>query len=100
MLRYFKKVCPDRERLISYQDSAVHLGTIYKAAGWHVDYQGKAMARTDRQSAMKKTENTLYRKRINGADVDESAKIRWAIELRTNGTRRKAEEAPAGHGGA
>lgn len=81
MVRYFRAKCPGRERCISYQDTAVHKGTIYKAAGWHIGYEGKAMDRTDRSSAMKKTENTLYRKRINGAEADQSAKIRWEITI-------------------
>jgi len=77
MVRYFKHVAPQRERCISYQDTAVHEGTIYKAAGWTPAYTGKAMVRSDRMSAMKKTENTLYRQRINGTEVDQSAKVRW-----------------------
>jgi hypothetical protein len=81
MVRYFKRVTPERERCISYQDTAVHQGTIYRAAGWVPAYTGKAMVRTDRVMAMKKTENTLYRKRINGEAVDQSAKIRWEKSL-------------------
>jgi hypothetical protein len=81
MVRYFKKNCPDRENCISYQDTEVHTGTIYRASGWHVGYVGKAMARKDRATAIKKTENTLYRKNINGNEVDRSAKIRWEIAL-------------------
>ena len=77
MVRYFQRVAPDRERCISYQDTAVHQGTIYKASGWKPAFTGKAMARSDRSYSMKKTENTLYRKRINGAEVDESSKVRW-----------------------
>ncbi len=34
MRRDIRKRFPDVERLISYQDLAVHTGTIYKAAGW------------------------------------------------------------------
>jgi hypothetical protein len=77
MVRWFRRNYPERERCISYQDTAVHRGTIYRAAGWSVAYIGKPMARTDRETTTKKTENTLYRKRINGIEVDESSKIRW-----------------------
>ena len=34
MVRDIKKRFPQVERLVSYQDTAVHNGTIYKASGW------------------------------------------------------------------
>jgi len=34
MVRYIKKNKPHIVKLISYQDTAVHTGTIYKAQGW------------------------------------------------------------------
>lgn len=34
MVRYFRRSCPEREKVISYQDLSVHAGTMYKAAGW------------------------------------------------------------------
>ncbi len=34
MTRMIRKSLPDIERLVSYSDTAVHLGTIYKASGW------------------------------------------------------------------
>lgn len=34
MIRLLRRERPRAERLISYQDVAVHQGTIYKAAGW------------------------------------------------------------------
>ena len=36
MERYIKEHMPAMERLISYQDTEVHYGTIYKAANWEV----------------------------------------------------------------
>ncbi len=79
MIRHFKRLCPERERCISYQDTAVHQGTIYKAAGWTAVYTGKAMKRD--RSVRKRTEDSPYRANINGSDVDESAKVRWEISL-------------------
>lgn len=34
MVRDIRRLFPDCERVISYQDTEVHSGTIYKAAGW------------------------------------------------------------------
>tara|TARA_R100000329_G_C7462854_1_gene163014 strand:- start:161 stop:511 length:351 start_codon:yes stop_codon:yes gene_type:complete len=34
MAKKIKKKFPEIEKLISYQDTEVHLGTIYKAANW------------------------------------------------------------------
>lgn len=50
MARYFRANHPNRERLISYQDKAVHTGTIYRAAGWVARYESKPRKR-DRSSA-------------------------------------------------
>lgn len=38
MVKWFRKNTPEREKCISYQDTAVHQGTIYKAAGWTAEY--------------------------------------------------------------
>jgi hypothetical protein len=42
MARDIKRRFPKVKRLVSYQDCEVHLGTIYKAAGWQatVSYRG------------------------------------------------------------
>jgi hypothetical protein len=40
MKRDIKKKMPEVTRLISYQDTAVHSGTIYKAAGWNLIHSG------------------------------------------------------------
>ena len=34
MIKVIKEKFPEIEKVISYQDTAVHLGTIYKAANW------------------------------------------------------------------
>lgn len=36
MIKLIKKKMPEITRLISYQDTEVHTGTIYKASGWHI----------------------------------------------------------------
>jgi len=41
MARLIKKAKPEITKLISYQDTSVHQGTIYKASGWHPVLQGK-----------------------------------------------------------
>ena len=54
------KRMPDVTRLISYQDTEVHAGTIYKAAGWTAHESGKDTwkrpnrTRTDKQKVGKK----------------------------------------------
>jgi hypothetical protein len=76
MARYFEKNCPQREKLISYQDTAVHKGTIYKAAGWTAEYTSKPRIRD--RSGKRAGTNRMYRWNINGTEADASAKIRWA----------------------
>ena len=75
MLQYFIKHYAERERLISYQDTAVHQGTIYKAAGWYPAHT--SVARTRDRSTKRVGTNRLYRSNINGSEVDSSPKIRW-----------------------
>ncbi len=75
MTRWFARVCPERERLISYQDCAVHRGTIYRAAGWEVAYIAKPRLR-DRSKPRVGTRRD-YRSNLNGLAVDGAAKVRW-----------------------
>jgi hypothetical protein len=79
MRRWFQRECPERERLISYQDCAVHTGTIYKAAGWERAYVAKPRVR-DRSKARVGTRRD-YRSNLNGIAVDGAAKVRWEIGL-------------------
>jgi hypothetical protein len=79
MVRYFKTHCPDREKCISYQDTAVHEGTIYKAAGWVAEHESKTRVR-DRSKNRVGTDRA-YRSNLNGVDADSAAKIRWGISL-------------------
>jgi len=77
MVRFFKK--KGFKKLISYQDSSVHLGTIYKASNWKIDFIGNERSR-DRTKPRTNTRR-LYRSSINGKSADVSKKIRWAIDL-------------------
>lgn len=75
MARYFKRLCPEREALISYQDTAIHSGVIYKAAGWQIDFVSKSRVRD--RSGKRVGTNRMYRWNINGSEQDSSEKIRW-----------------------
>ncbi len=79
MRRYFKATCPERERLISYQDAAVHTGTIYRAAGWQIGHVAKPRSR-DRTKARAGTRRD-YRSNLNGSEPDAAAKIRWECPI-------------------
>jgi hypothetical protein len=80
MVRWFRKECPERERVISYQDTVVHLGTIYKAAGWINTWISKPRIRD--RSGNRVGTYRKYRWNINGLAPDASAKIRWEKALR------------------
>lgn len=79
MVRYFRRLHPERERCISYQDAAVHTGTIYRASGWSVERIQPARQR-DRSKPRRGTRR-MYRTNLNGLAPDASAKIRWGIVL-------------------
>jgi hypothetical protein len=79
MARYFKQHAPDRERLISYQDCAVHTGTIYRAAGWTQGLVAKPRLR-DRSKPRIGTRRD-YRSDSNGTAPAASAKVRWEKPL-------------------
>jgi hypothetical protein len=79
MVRYFRENCPERERCISYQDTAVHTGTIYKASNWTPAYVSKARIRN--RSKNRVGTNRAYRSNLNGPDPDASEKIRWEMKL-------------------
>ena len=79
MVRYFQKNCPQREKVISYQDLDVHTGTIYKASGWVVEYVSKPRIR-DRSKKRAGT-GRMYRTNKNGSAPDAAGKARWAKKL-------------------
>ncbi len=79
MIRWFRRNTPERERAISYQDCAVHQGTIYRAAGWEVGLVAKPRLR-DRSVARRGTRRD-YRNDSNGKKPAGSAKVRWEKAL-------------------
>lgn len=68
MIRLLKKHRPTLTKLISYQDTEVHTGTIYKASGWVAEYETKFSSWT-------------RNKRQRNDEQSKAAKIRWAKEL-------------------
>jgi hypothetical protein len=78
MVKWFRQNHPDREKVISYQDEDVHLGTIYAAAGWIKGHYTKARIRN---RDTKRPTGRLYRTSINGLSPDKSGKIRWETTL-------------------
>lgn len=68
MVKLIKKQFPDVIKLISYQDTDVHNGTIYKASGWNQNHITKGI-----------DWSTNKRKRNKCQTM--SDKIRWELEL-------------------
>lgn len=79
MVRWYRKNHPEVEHLISYQDTAVHLGTIYRASGWTAEYESRPRVR-DRSKPRVGTDRA-YRSNLNGPETDASGKVRWGIDL-------------------
>ena len=79
MARFFKLNYRDREKMISYQDLQVHKGTIYKAAGWAVEYISKPRIR-DRSKPRAGTTRS-YRSDMNGVVPAGAGKARWSKYL-------------------
>jgi hypothetical protein len=75
MVRWFKANEKTVERLISYQDTSVHKGTIYKATGW------KNIGKTHKGGKVGWSNGVRTRNELNGRDVLEAVKHRWEIEL-------------------
>jgi hypothetical protein len=61
MIKDIRKVMPDIKRLISYQDTEVHTGTIYKASNWFIGGESEGMSWTtiDRE---RNPEQTMVKK--------------------------------------
>ena len=74
-VRWIKQNCPLVQGVLSFQDTSVHKGTMYKASGWTLAYKGKPMARD--RSKLRRGTRSLYRSNVNGDDVDHSPKYRW-----------------------
>ena len=72
MVRLIRKERPNIKLLISYQDTAVHAGTIYKAQGWKPTRESVA----GEQNWVKTHPRAASRLQTN------SSKIRWEYELK------------------
>jgi hypothetical protein len=68
MVRLIRKSKPQIERLVSYQDTEVHAGCIYKAAGWT-------------KTTINKNGNWTRPGRNRPRAQSESAKQRWELSL-------------------
>lgn len=67
MRKWIKRNMPDINLLVSYQDTDVHSGTIYKASGWVIGAEAKGMSWS--KSRKRNKEQSL------------ATKIRWQVEL-------------------
>jgi len=84
MVRWFQSNEPHHERLISYQDTSVHTGCIYKAAGWIAE--ATTVERIRDRSVNRRGTDRKYRTNINGTDADMVSKVRWGMNLRSKTT--------------
>lgn len=69
MRKDINKRFPDIKKLISYQDTGVHLGTIYKASGWKLI------------NTMSKGVDWSSTGRKRNKPQSDSPKVRWELEL-------------------
>jgi hypothetical protein len=70
MIKYIKKEKPNIYKLISYQDTSVHLGTIYKASGWE-------------KVETQKNGFQTWKNRNHRNDLSTGVKIRWEKQIRS-----------------
>lgn len=77
MRKWIRTNMPEVPRLLSYQDTEVHAGTIYKAAGWEAAYVSKPRQRDRSQPRVGTTR--AYRSDLNGLAPSGAGKVRWEI---------------------
>ena len=72
MTKFIKKLFPNVVMLISYQDTEVHTGTIYKASGWNIGryHKGAKRIRANERGIIDNIDKTSL-----------VPKIRWQKEL-------------------
>ena len=75
MVRRLRVEFPEYERAISYQDTEVHMGTIYKAAGWTPAHHAKPRQRD--RTGFRAGTRRMYRWNLNGDSPDGAGKVRW-----------------------
>lgn len=71
MIEMIKKEFPEIERLISYQDTEVHNGTIYKASNWFASSESNGISWSNKNRKRNK-EQTLAKK------------VRWEFMIKKN----------------
>jgi len=74
MTKIIRKEMPLICRLISYQDTDVHSGTIYKASGWKVGNIGKRIDETQSYNN--------WKTRPGRQNQSLAPKIRWELSVR------------------
>jgi len=84
MRKKIKEEMPSVKKLISYQDTEVHSGTIYKASGWVAVNTSKNQSRWDKGRIRNKMQTT-------------SPKIRWEFQIRSGKNVSDADEFSDGH---
>ena len=72
MIRDIRKKYPSCPKLISYQDTDVHSGTIYKASGWRAAHTSKGDTWQGRKN------------RPRGIEQTTSPKVRWEYDIINN----------------
>lgn len=81
MEKWIRRHYPECERLISYQDTEVHRGTIYRAAGWQ---SGAIQKPRVRDRSKPRPSGRMYRWNLNGVSADGAGKVRWECSLLPN----------------
>ena len=76
--KWFRANAPEREMMISYQDSEVHTGTIYRAAGWTV---GRVQRPRQRDRSALRPSGRAYRTSLNEEAPDVAGKVRWQTRV-------------------
>lgn len=76
MRRMIQESHPEIRRLISYQDTSVHSGTIYRASGW------TCAGKTHQGGACGWDNNVRFRAETNGKNPLLSVKHRWEYHLK------------------
>jgi hypothetical protein len=76
MSKEIVRLLPEITRLISYQDTEVHQGTIYKAAGWTLTMTNKGISWTTESRTRNKEQST-------------APKARWELDLTKKSTQRR-----------
>jgi hypothetical protein len=88
MRRLIERKFPEVEKLISYQDTEVHRGTIYKAAGWIIGatHKGGSWNRPNSKNLNGKPRTRPDNNQATGP------KIRWEIQTSRRSPTKSSRE--------